>query len=100
MNNIIWIVLGMMLVTYIPRVLPFIIISEDNLPPRLRKFLNYVPYTALGALIIPGVFSATPGVPLAGILGIVFAIIYSWFKGGIFIPVIGSVLMTFVALSL
>ncbi|GAA0182241.1 AzlD domain-containing protein [Clostridium sediminicola] len=100
MNNIIWIILGMMLVTYIPRLLPFIIISEDNIPPKLRKFLNYVPYTALGALIIPGAFSATPGVPLASLAGLAFAIIYSWFKGGIFVPVIGSVLITFFALSI
>lgn len=99
MSNVIWIILGMMLVTYIPRLFPFLTMSEDKLPSRMRKFLNYVPYTALGALIIPGVFSTTPEVPLAAIGGICFAIIYSWFKGGVFIPVIGSVVITFIILS-
>lgn len=98
MNNQILLILGMMLVTYIPRLLSFVIVSGKNLPPRLRRFLQLIPYTALGALIIPGVFSATPQMPWASILGIGFAFVYGWYRGGIIIPVTGSILVTFLVL--
>lgn len=98
MSNQIQLILGMMLVTFIPRLLPFLFVSEKKLPQRLDRFLSFIPYTALGALIIPGVFSATPQMPQASLLGIGFACVYAWLRGGIIIPVIGSVLVTFIVL--
>ncbi|GMQ55863.1 AzlD domain-containing protein [Vallitalea sediminicola] len=100
MNNIIILIIGMMLVTYIPRLLPFIIMSDNEIQPDLKKFLEYIPYTALGALIIPGVFSAIEELPQASLLGIGFCLIYAWYKGGIIIPVIGSILVAFLTLLL
>lgn len=96
MNNLILLILGMMLVTYIPRLLPFLIVSNKNLSAGVGRFLRFIPYTALGALIIPGVFSATPEMPQAAVVGIGFAILYAWYKGGIIIPVLGSVFVTFI----
>ncbi|WP_066500436.1 AzlD domain-containing protein [Abyssisolibacter fermentans] len=98
MNNQILLILGMMLVTYIPRLLPFIMASEKKLPVKLNKFLQFIPYTALGALIIPEVFSAIPEMPLASLLGIGFSFVYGWYKGGIIIPVLGSILVSFLTL--
>lgn len=95
MSNRIWIIIGMLVVTYIPRLLPFYIISKIKLSPRWRLFLTYIPYTSLGALIIPGVLQATPTMPIAGIIGISFVFIYGWFKDGIIIPVVGSVIVAF-----
>lgn len=89
-------ILLMMLVTYIPRVLPFYIVSTENLPRIVLRFLILVPYTTLGALVIPGVFSAIPEMPLASLGGIGFAIIYSWNKGGIIIPVLGSIVVALI----
>ena len=93
-SNKIILILGMMLVTYIPRLVPFLFISDRELPKRLKGFLKSVPYVALGALIIPGVFSATPIMPIAAIIGIAFAFIYSWLRGGIMVPVFGSIIIT------
>jgi len=98
MNKILLMILGMTLVTYIPRLLPFLMVSNEDMPKRLRRFLTLIPYTALGALIIPGVFSATPDMPAASLVGISFAVIYAWFKGGIIVPVIGSIVATFIML--
>lgn len=95
MNNQILLILGMMFVTYIPRLLPFFMVSGKKLPKGLDRFLKFIPYTALGALIIPGVFSAVPEMPEASLLGMGFAFVYAWYKGGIIIPVLGSILMTF-----
>lgn len=98
MNKNIILILGMMVVTYIPRLIPFVLVSERKLPNKLKKFLELIPYTALGALIIPGVFSATPQMPQASVIGIGFAFIYSWYKGGIIIPVLGSIMATMIML--
>lgn len=98
MNKIVLLVLGMMLVTYIPRLTPFLIISRTNLPQGIRKFLLFVPTAALGALIIPGVFSAIPDNPLASLVGIGFACVFAWRKGGIIIPVLGSITVVFIML--
>lgn len=100
MNNLLYLILGMMLVTYIPRLLPFLILSRLKLPGRLYRFLLLVPYTALGALIIPGVFFATPQMPSASIAGLGFACVYGWFKGGVIIPVLGAVAISFLILSI
>lgn len=97
-NNIILLILGMALVTYIPRLIPFFMISKINLSHRIESFLKCVPYVALGALIVPGVFSVTPDYPAASLLGIIFAVIYGWFRGGLIVPVLGSVTVTFLML--
>ncbi len=98
MNNYILLILGMAFVTYIPRLIPFVFIGRQDLPSNFKKFLELIPYTALGALIIPGVFSATPEMPAAGLVGIGFALIYGWYKGGIIVSVLGSIFVTFIFL--
>lgn len=91
MNSVMIIVIGMMLVTFIPRVIPFFVLSDKELPKPLKMFLEYVPYTALGALIIPGAITAIPNAPLASLVGLAFAVIYSYYKGGIIVSVVGSI---------
>lgn len=51
-------ILGMALVTALPRVLPMLIDLEQWLPPALVRSLGFVPPAALGALIVPGLFHA------------------------------------------
>ncbi len=100
MNNYIILILGMAAVTYIPRLAPFLMLSGKELPQSLRRFLSFIPCTALGALIIPGVFSSIPQSPHAAMLGFGFAVIYSWFRGGIIVPVLGSIVVAFLFSSL
>lgn len=68
----IWLLAGMFMVTYIPRLIPFLFARQLDLPPWVRKWLNLFPYAALGALIFPGILTAVPGRPIlaagAGIL--------------------------------
>jgi branched-subunit amino acid transport protein len=60
----IWLLLGgMFLVTYLPRVTPFVLGRRLNLPRWVRRWLDYFPYAALGALIFPGIIDAVPGRP-------------------------------------
>ncbi len=45
------IILGAALVTFIPRVLPLVVLSRFNLPDRLIRWLGYVPIAVLAALL-------------------------------------------------
>ena len=48
--NIALLILGMALVTYLPRVLPAFIIDRIKLGGRFGKFINLIPITAMTAL--------------------------------------------------
>ncbi|THB75006.1 MAG: AzlD domain-containing protein [Desulfobacteraceae bacterium] len=100
MDNLIPLILGMAAVTYGPRMIPFFLISGTQLPVRVDAFLKCIPIAAIGALIIPGVFSAIPGSPLAVVMGMGFALIVGFWRGGIVIPVIGSVAAAYMVLWL
>ena len=58
-------ILGMGIVTYVPRMLPLVILNEIKLPPRWHNFFRFIPYAALGALIFPGILTATGSIPSA-----------------------------------
>jgi branched-subunit amino acid transport protein len=96
--NIRLIIIGMTIVTYLPRLLPLVLLQGRHIPKRLRRFLMSIPYAALGALIIPGALHATPGLPIAGWIGLIAAFLYAWFKGGLIVPVMISVITTFLIL--
>ncbi len=98
MNNLIPLILGMAAVTYGPRLMPFLLLTNKEIPKRVDAFLKCIPVAAIGALIIPGVFSATPNMPLAAFAGIAFTLVVGLWKGGIIIPVLGSVVVTYIVL--
>lgn len=98
MSNLIFVILGMAAVTYGPRLAPFLLLADREPSKRVKAFLKCIPVTAIGALIIPGVFSATPDMPIAAIAGILFTLIFGLWKGGIIIPVLGSVAVTYLVL--
>jgi branched-subunit amino acid transport protein len=100
MDNIILLILGMAAVTYGPRLAPFFLIGSNKLPKKVDAFLKCIPVAAIGALIIPGVFKAVPNEPLAVVCGMGFAALIGIWKGGIIIPVIGSVVTTYLVLLL
>ena len=50
-------ILGMTLVTYLPRVLPAFLMGRIRLSARVEHFLQLIPYTAMTALVFPGVFT-------------------------------------------
>ena len=47
------IVIGAMVVTYIPRMLPLVMLSKVHLPKKVQKFLDYIPIAILGAILLP-----------------------------------------------
>lgn len=95
MSRTLVLIVCMAIVTYIPRVIPFLVTSNKSLPKKIKQFLEYVPYTALGALILPGVFYVVPEKPIVGIVALLFAGVYSFKRGGMIVPVIGSIMIVY-----
>lgn len=94
------VIIGMMIVTYIPRVLPFYILEKINLSQQIRRSLTYIPYAALGAMVIPDGFSAVPGHPVVSTMALGVAALLICIKENLFMAVIGSVLFAYACLSL
>lgn len=93
-------IVGMMAVTYLPRLLPLLIMTERPLHPRLRRFLLYIPYTALSALVVRGIMQATPDMRLGMLVGIGISGICAWLKGGLVLSVLVSIIAAFILLQI
>ena len=99
MKSYLPLILGMMAVTFLPRLLPLVTLSKRPLHPLLRRFLLFIPYTALGALIARGVMQAPPGMMAATLIGIGAAALCSWFKGGMVLSVGAGIIAAFLVLQ-
>lgn len=53
MHDYFLLILGMAVVTYIPRAAPLLFLSSRNLNPRLMRWLEMVPPAVLAALLAP-----------------------------------------------
>lgn len=99
-DTLIPLIFGMAAVTYIPRLMPFLLLNRLRIPYKVNAFLKAIPVAAIGALIVPGVLTATPDLPKAALAGMGFALIYGLFRGGIIVPVLGAVGVTWLMLVL
>lgn len=92
---IVFIIIGMSLVTMIPRLIPVFLVDKLQFRPWVNRWLNAIPYAALGALIFPGILSVIPEEPLIGIIGGVVAILLAYFGLNVVLVVIGAILTVF-----
>jgi branched-subunit amino acid transport protein len=58
-------ILGMALVTYVPRLLPVYFLSSRSLPPLVVDWLRYVPVAVLAAMLFPSLLVEEGQVVLA-----------------------------------
>lgn len=84
------VVIGCALVTFIPRLIPVLFIDKLNFSPKVEKFLNLIPYTALAALICPGVLTVDNQLWYIGLIGAVVAAGLAWKK----VPIGAIVILT------
>lgn len=77
----IWLLIAcMMAVTFLPRVLPGFLIGKLHYGKKTEKFLRLIPYTAMTALVIPGIFSVDASHWWIGAVGGALAIALSCIK--------------------
>lgn len=60
-TSILLIILVVALVTWVPRVLPFVLTQNKSLPPKLVKFLSFLPITIIFALTLSSIMDEKVG---------------------------------------
>ncbi|MCL1865015.1 MAG: AzlD domain-containing protein [Spirochaetes bacterium] len=85
--DVLIIIILMAVVTYLPRLIPMYFFNVGKIPAKLKLFFSFIPYAALGALILPGSINAINGKPIVSILGITCAAVIAWFNSNIIITV-------------
>src|SRR5699024_3396637 len=78
--DIILIIVGMALVTAVPRMLPAWLLERARPTPRIEAWLAHVPYAVLGALIFPGIMSVHPERPMVGLSAGAVAALLAWWR--------------------
>ncbi|ASN06613.1 AzlD domain-containing protein [Virgibacillus necropolis] len=93
---IVAIIIGMSLVTIIPRIIPAYIVDRIHFPDWFNRWLNAIPYAALGALIFPGIMTIRPEQPHVGILGGLVAVVLAYIGLNVILVVVGAIAAVFV----
>lgn len=89
--SILFLIFGMSVVTYIPRALPAALIDRLKFSSGMEKFLGLIPYTAMAALIFPGITAVDAARPEIGIVGGAAAGILAWLKCPVIVCVIVAI---------
>ncbi|WP_077297174.1 AzlD domain-containing protein [Virgibacillus pantothenticus] len=88
----IWIIIiGMAMVTMVPRIIPAFIVDKLQFHDWVNRWLSAIPYAALGALIFPGIMSVKADQPHLGLFGGVVAIVLAYLGVHIILVVIAAI---------
>ena len=69
-------------ITYLIRMLPFVLVKEKIKNRFVLSFLHYIPYAVLSVMTIPAIFSSTSGVISASV-GFTVAVVLAYFNGSL-----------------
>ena len=100
MTNYLPLIIGMTLVTYIPRYLPLNLLSEWDLNPNIIRFLTYIPYTSLSILIIRGLITTSRNMFIPTLVGMLVAGLVSWTKGNVVLSVFLGIFACFLTIQM
>lgn len=89
---ILLLIILMGVVTYIPRMLPFVLFKGKELPPFIQGVLKNIPYATLGALIFPGILLFSDDIVM-GIVGAVAAFAFAFLGMNVIVVVLGSIVV-------
>lgn len=86
-----WMLLGMALATYIPRMIPLVFLEGKELPPIVSGVLRNIPYAVLGALIFPAILFVQAGNLLFGIIGLITSVLIAFPGRNVVTVVLGTI---------
>ena len=89
--NVYAMIAGMALVTFLIRIVPAFLMDRFRPGKRLKAFLDLLPYTAMAALIVPGVFTVDAAHPLFAPAGALLAAVLALRKCPAFVCVLAAV---------
>jgi len=87
---------GMCLVTFVPRIIPLILGRDLVLPGWIRRWLSYFPFAALGSLIFPGILGVVEGKAWIGLAAGIVAAGLALVARNAIIPVLASIALVVV----
>ncbi|MGF7145257.1 branched-subunit amino acid transport protein [Anaerotaenia torta] len=94
LQNILFAILLMALVTYLPRMLPLVVFRREIKSRYIRSFLHYVPFAVLGALTIPDILYSTGSIKTAA-CGTLTALVLAYRKKSLAVVALGAILTVF-----
>jgi len=89
-KTILLMIIGMGLVTYLPRMIPLVALGQLKLPVFVQNVLKNVPYATLGALIVPGIFLISDDI-VFGLVGAAAATLIAFTGANVIVVVMGSI---------
>ena len=95
-RNIFLMILLMAAVTYIPRAIPAALFHKMRFGKRVEKFLKLIPYTAMSALIFPGIITVDASNPWIGVAGGAVAALLALKKCPVMICVLAAIASDFI----
>lgn len=91
-SEMVWMIIGMGIVTFLPRMLPFVMFRGKELPPFIQGILKNVPYATLGALIFPGILFIQDDM-IFGIIGAAVAFLIAFLGVNVIFVVLGTIVI-------
>ena len=82
-------------VTYLIRMLPFVVFRKPIRNRFFRSFLYYVPYAVLGAMTFPAILYSTSHLTSAAI-GLLVSVILAWFGRGLLTVAVSACLTVYI----
>lgn len=98
MKNYLSLIIGMGIVTYIPRLIPLVYLTKKELGPKAKRFLLYIPYTSLGILIVRGIITSSKDMLIPTIIGVSAAGIFAYFKENLVLSVLIGIVASLIAI--
>ena len=99
-QTFILIILGTMIVTYIPRMLPLVILTKFKLSKKTEKFLYYIPVAILGSILTTSVVLKDDVLDLSFnneyLIAALLTIVVARFTKRVDIIVISGIVFTFI----
>ena len=83
-------------VTYLIRMLPFVVFRKPIKSRFVRSFLYYVPYAVLGAMTFPAILYSTSNIASAAI-GLAVSVILAWFGRGLLTVAVSACVAVYLA---
>lgn len=77
MSDVIIYILVMALVTYLIRMIPFVLCRKKIQSVFLKNMLYYVPYAVLGAMTIPAILYSTSSI-ISAVVGLAAALVFAF----------------------
>ena len=82
-------------VTYLVRVVPFILINKKIENRFINSFLYYIPYTVLAAMTFPAILYATGNI-VSAVAGLLVAIVISFRGRSLIVVAVGACAAVFI----